>query len=443
MNPRSRNGIAVLALIAAATLAPLCAQKKVDADEAVALAIASNESLKQSAISLEAKRRALGLAWNELLPSISVSAGLGNTKMSYEEEFETLDSSSLAAKGSLAASLVLSPSIGESKKSLRLDLEGELVAYDAARVKLELQVRKKVYTILLDKENLATSRQNIERETQSYAQTETRYKAGLASELDLLSAKVSLAKLGPTADAYANTLANDLDSLKNTIGIGPDEEISIVGSLEIADEAVAKLLSGAKAAKSSDNRDVAAAAKALEIARSSKKSLELSKLWPYLSLSASVAPTDPLTYSGTAGSAKSLTTSASAMVNIELDNLVPGSAARQSIAEAQDSIDKYEIAYKAAVKDAEVSLKSYSRSVESYGASLKVLRLNADLAQQSYDASMKAYKNGLITLTALQSAAGDLESAKLSALSKSYDLIAAAFDLAYEAGLQLNLTGRK
>jgi hypothetical protein len=56
---------------------------------------------------------------------------------------------------------------------------------------------------------------------------------------------------------------------------------------------------------------------------------------------------------------------------------------------------------------------------------------------------MKAYKGGLLTLTSLQSAEGDLESAKLSALSKSYDLIAAVLDLAYETGLPLDSIGKE
>jgi outer membrane protein TolC len=438
------KGLAMLTLIAAATLIPLCAQRKIGIDEAVALAIANNESLKQSAISLEAKRRALGLAWNEFLPSVTAGAGLESTKYSYSYETDfAADASSLAAEGSLTASLSLSASLSEARKLLRLAYENELISYEAARAKLELQVRAKAYTIILDGENLKVARQNIERSSRSYAETEQRYKAGLTSELDLLSAKVSLAQLGPTADGYANTLANDIDSLKNLIGIGSDEEMSVDGELDLGDEAAAKLLADAKSAKLSENHDVAAAAKSIEIASSTKTSLERSKLWPTLSLSASVTPTNPLSYSGTASSAKSLTTTASAMVDIPLDNFLPGSAARESIAEAQDSIDSYTAAYQAAVKDAQASLKSYARSVESYSASLKALKMNAELAQQSYDASLKAYKNGLLTLTSLQSAEGDLESAKLGALSKSYDLIAAALNLAYQAGLPLDFTGRK
>jgi outer membrane protein TolC len=428
----------VFAALLIAVLAPLSGERKLGANEAVALAIANNDSLKQSAISLEAKRRALGLAWNELLPSLGASGGIAETRIASDA-----DSSSLAAQASLSASLSLSASIGESRKLLRLALEGEIIAYDASCAKLELQVRKKVCAILLDAENLKVARQNIEREDQSYAQTEQRYKSGLASELDLLSAKVSLAQLKPKMEGYANTLANDIDSLKNLIGLGADDGISVDGGLELGDGAIAKLLSKAGAAKNSDNRGVAAAAKNLETAVSSKTSLERSKLWPSLSLSASVTPSKPLAYSGTTSSAKSLTTTASAMVNIQLDNLVPGSAARESIAEAQDSIDGYRIAYQVAVKDAEDSRRSYARSVESYSSSLKTLQLSTELAQQSYDASVKAYKNGLITHTSLQSAASDLDSAKLGALSKSYDLIAAALDLAYEAGLPLDSIGKE
>ena len=70
------------------------------------------------------------------------------------DAFGYYDSASLAAKGSLSASLTLSPSLGESRKSLRLDLESGLIAYDAARTKLELQVRKNVYAILLDRDGL-------------------------------------------------------------------------------------------------------------------------------------------------------------------------------------------------------------------------------------------------------------------------------------------------
>jgi len=446
MRSRKRRGEAsslILATFLVAIAAPLFADRKISADEAVFLATANNEALKQSAIALEAKRRALGLAWNELVPSVSVGSGLGGSIASADTERAAANSASLAASVSLSVSLSLSSSLSESKKLLRLSYEGELISYEAARSKLELQVRKLVYAIMLDGGNLQVARQNLERSKQSHSETEKRYKAGLAPELDLLSAKANLAQTGPTVEAYANILANDLDSLKILVGLGSDEEVSIEGELKLDDGAITALLTNAKASQVSANHDVAAAAKNIEGAISTKATLERSKLWPSLALSASVAPSQPLAYSGTATSAGSVATTASAMVNIKLDNLLPGSAARQSIAEAQDSIDSRKIAYQSAVKSAEASRKSYARSVESYRTSLKALNLSAELAQQSYDASMKAYKGGLLTLTSLQSAEGDLESAKLAALSKSSELIAAVLDLVHETGLPLDSIGKE
>jgi|GEM_PF-1172645 len=438
MHRHQRKTIALAVLLASSALVSLGAQRRIDVEEAVALALANNEGLVQSAISLEAKRRALGLSWNEFLPSLTVGAGFSSTKVASE-----LDSASVAAAGSVTASLSLSGSTTESRRLLRLALESELLSYASARSDLELRVRKKVYSIILDGQTLEVARQNIERSRQSCEQTEAKYKAGLASELDLLSAKVSLAQLGPAADGYADELANDLESLKNLVGVPADEDIAVSGSLDLGDEAVAKVLADARAAKISDDRGVAAAAKSLEAARATSTSVERSKLWPSFTLSATVSPSNPIAYSGTASSASSLTTTASAMASVAIDNYLPGSAAREAMAEARDSVAACEAAYRAAVKTAAASRSSYGRSVESYGASLKALKLNAELAQQSYAASMKAYESGLTTLTSLRSAEGDLQTAKLSALAKSYDLIAAVLDLADEAGLPLDITRRK
>jgi outer membrane protein TolC len=418
--------------------APLGAQTRLGADEAASMAAANNEGLKQAALALESKRRALGLAWNSLLPSLTASAGLaesGSTPASSISPAMTL-----AATGGLSLSLNLSASYAEDKKLLRLAYEHQLIAYAQAKAELELSVRKSIFAILLDTEKLKLSRQNIEREEASYAQTEAKYKAGLAPELDLLTAKVSLETLKPEAEAYATTLANDLDALKSALDIAAENEISVIGSLEPPEDAIARVLESAAAKGESENLSVAAAAKALEIAGATKLSLERSKLLPSLALGASATPSVPFLSMGAASS--SLATSASAILSFPLDNYLSGSAARQKIAEAQDSVDIDASVLKAAIRSTQVSRKADRRSVESYRSSLAALKLNAELAQRAYDASREAYQKGYTTLTSLQTAVGSLESAKLSVLSKSYDLIAAVLDLEYETGLPLDSIGR-
>ena len=78
----------------------------------------------------------------------------------------------------------------------------------------------------------------------------------------------------------------------------------------------------------------------------------------------------------------SVTASASAVLSLSLDNFLPGSAARESIAEAQDSIASAESALREAIKDARVARKSYARSVEDDRSSLAALKLNVRLAEQ-------------------------------------------------------------
>ena len=252
---------------------------------------------------------------------------------------------------------------------------------------------------------------------------------------------MSLESLKPEAEAYATTLANDLDALKSALGIASDDEIAVIGSLDLPEDAIARVLESAAAKGESENLNVAAAAKALDMAGAAKLSLERSRLLPSLALGASFTPSVPVFSTGAAAS--SLATSASAVLSFHLDNYLPGSAARQKIAEAQDGVDAGASALRAAIRSTQVSRKADRRRVESYRSALAALRLNAELAQRAYDASGEAYQKGYTTLTSLQTAAGSLESAKLSVLSKSYDLIAAALDLAYEAGLPLDSIGKE
>jgi len=429
----SRTTRAAVFIAAALASIPAFAQRTIGVDEAVAAALASDESLKQAAIALEAKKRAVDLGWSDLLPSVSASAGFSSS--------DTLPDSSVTdgvkAVGSLSASLSLSPSLKDSRSIDRIAYESQLVSYEAARRKVELSARKAVYAILLDEEKLKNAKASVERSRESYAQTEAKYKAGLAPELDLLTAKVSLETLKPTVETYETALASDMDSLRSLMGLSSDEAIEVKGSLEVPDSAIDSLLA-ATAKASGQSSSVASAKKALESAEASRSEVKSSKYLPSLSLSLSASPSQSLK----SGSELSTSLSASAMLSYPVGNLLPGSTARQAVESAQDAVDTASSALRAARDSSALALKTAERSVGSCRKSLAALELNVDLAERAYEATRSAYEKGYTTLTALQSAAGSLESAKLSALSKSYDLISAVLDLESEAGLPFDFIGR-
>jgi outer membrane protein TolC len=412
------------------------AAKELNVEDAVVLAFANNASLKQAAISLEAKRRALGIAWNEALPSLTASGGLYQSGT-----VSSAGSSTTYGMGELSLSLSLSASFGDDMKLAKLNYESQLLGYQVTRNALELSIRKSFYNILLDTENLKQAKQNIEREDESYKQTEDKYKAGLASELDYLTAKVNLETLKPKEDAYATTLENDMETFKNALGLDQDDDISLTGSLDLKDGAIRQIIEQAMAKRPTENLSVATASKTLEIAKITHDSLYKSKLMPSLALSAFAEPLMPLV-STTGNTSSAIATSATLALSFPVGNFVPGSSAQESIAEAKDSeaVDDSKLAD--SIKTTQVSRKSDKRSVENYQSTLSVLKLNVDLTQRAYDAAKAAYDKGLESLTDLQSAEGNLDSAKLSALTEAYDLIAAILELESETGLPLETIGR-
>jgi outer membrane protein len=430
----SRTTLAALFIAAVATSIPVFAQRTIGADEAVTAALASDETLTQAKIALEAKKRAVDLAWSDLLPSVSASAGLSSS--------DTLPVSSIAdgikAVSSLSATLSLSPSLRDSRSVDRLAYESQLISYEAARRRVELSARKAVYAILLDEEKLKNAKANVERSQKSYAQVEAKYKAGLAPELDLLTAKVSLETLKPTVETCETALASDLDSLRSLMGLSSGEAIEVKGSLEVADSAIDALLAASSKAGSRSS-SVATAKKSVEGAEASKRVAVSSKSLPTLSLSLSASPSLALK----SGSALSTSIGASAMISYPIGNLLPGSSARQAIESAQDAVDTATSALRAAEDSSALSLKTAERNVSSCRRSLAALELNVGLAERAYQASKAAFDKGYATLSALQDAAGSLETAKLNRLSKSYDLISAVLSLESEAGLPFDTLGRE
>ena len=166
--------------------------------------------------------------------------------------------------------------------------------------------------------------------------------------------------------------------------------------------------------------------KSLEVARSSLKSAEQSGFLPSISVSASTRPT---LSSWTAGGTLSDSGSVSLSLSYPLSNLVPGSAARTAIAEADDSIRKLESQVREARLAAATVARSTLRSARTALASLEALGRTVDLAQKTYDLTHDAWQQGLKSLSDLENAAASLDEARVEALGKSHSLLTVILDL--------------
>lgn len=394
--------------------------RKLSPDEAVELAVTNNLSLERSRVDVAAAKRALDRSWNGLLPGLSLS--LGGNKPNQSTGF---------TYGSVGASITLSPSLLDDKTEASLSYDAENLSYSIAVRDLELSVRKAYYALILANENVLLTQQSILTAQKSYDQTEANRKVGLASELEVLTAQVSLENLKPDLESAKLSYANKLDEFKQLLGLGLEDSIALTGSLDEA-AAIAEIDFSTLEGESPSVASLRASLKSAEAARTAAERILYS---PSLSLSFEYQPT----YSSTAWSDDG---SISAVASFSLDKLLPWSEERENINTATDTVNKLENELAEAEQNARVTVNSLKRQIQQSLAALKARKLNVSLAERSYALTEEAYRFGTKDLLSLQSAADNLQEARVNVQEEAYTLISAVLDMEYALNIPFGSLGR-
>ena len=167
-------------------------------EEAVRTAREGNLGLVSPRLEAEGKRRADALAWNNFLPTVDASGTLGRWNVEQSVMGVPLPRWSLSA--SFSAQLMLNLALFEGVKSLRADYEAGLISYAQAEARLERDVRKSFYNLLLLEENMKLMEEQIEAARRRYEQARANYRAGTAPELSMLQAQVAFENLKPALE---------------------------------------------------------------------------------------------------------------------------------------------------------------------------------------------------------------------------------------------------
>jgi outer membrane protein len=408
-------------LAAALTVSSAASDSILTIDEAVAAARAGNPGLQRDRIDVEARQRALQSSWNVWLPGLAAGAGISRANASSTGNF-------WSAYGSLALTFSFSPAVFEDLRRLRLRSEGAALAYQKSGRALELAVRKAFYALLLAHEAVRLAEQRIARADRSLEETTLKYRAGLVPDIDVFTAQVARQKLSPQLESAVTARDNGLDSFRLLLGLEGEGPLALAGSLADSARGVdpARVAAAAEQAAGSDTLAVRTLGKSLEVARSTKRSAEEAGFLPSFSFSAQTRPTvSNWATGGTFADAGSVGLG----MSWPLAGLVPGSAARTAVAEAEDSIRKLENQLAEARLSAVTGTRSSLRSLRTALSSLEALGRTVELAQKTYELTDTAYQTGLKSLTDVESAAAALDDARVDALSRSYSLLAAVLDL--------------
>ncbi|MCR5187997.1 MAG: TolC family protein [Treponema sp.] len=397
-------------------------------EDAVALALENNITIKQGKMDLDLLKSKKNSSWNSISPSLTLTGGLSGGKSGFVESFDSArDSLSWSASAGLRMNL--SPSLGTSIKAAKLAYEQGEMTYEQTQRKIELSVRKTFYQLLYFNENLELQEMSLQNAFETFKANLSKYNQGRLSELNLLTSQYNYESRIPTVENLKRTYESNLDSFKETLGLKLTDKVELTGSLEdsinfdLSEERTRFDLEEVPAIKT--------ALKNIEIAENSLTATRFSYWGPSLTLSASASTGAGLNPK----SDQTLNLSYGATVNIPLDGYLPWSNGALSIKSQKQNLEKLEQSLEQTKTSTLISIRNSINAINQALAQLELYKKNVELMQKTYDMTRNAYNVGSADLLSLQSAEVNLYQAKYNVENQRYTIISAVLDLENTLGL--------
>lgn len=461
---RWRRSAALLLVLGAASAGFLFSQDTVSAetniitltvDQAVDYANQNSKTLKSSAIDLEMKKRANDYKWNQLLPSVNVSAtmsrsneytdptaGIGEMlnplmqamgQQGFPASEET-EAKHWRAVGNVGISWNFSFALVDGLRLIRKQYEAGQITWDQTLRQNELQVRKLFYGLLLQQEGLALQQQSLENARLRAQQAQVNYRNGLIPELALLQAQVAYENQRPSILKQEQAMKQQLDLFGFLLGVPAGTEIVLEGEINpsFIDLDTDELIS----LYAQNHPDIPSLQKNLEILNLNLSVQNMQAYTPSLSLSWGFQPVvadissnwiDTYVDNG----------AFSATLAWNLTNLLPFSANRQAAKDIKDNIRKLELSLETLVEKTELDIRTQVDALAQSQAAIEASAGNIQLAQRSYDMTLVAYRNGTVELLDVRDAENQLNQAKLGLANEKFNYLSGLMDLEYTLNTKL------
>ncbi|MDC7227569.1 MAG: TolC family protein [Spirochaetales bacterium] len=411
-----------LVLILACTALPVFANSLVLTEEsAVEMALAQNLELKSSKLDLEMTEDQNNNSWNILLPDLSVTGGLVRS----DSLSDSLIDGSWTLSGSVDASVTLNTSSFLYMDYDRLSHESQLLSYQMDEDELIVEVKKDFYYLLAYQQSLELERKNLELAEKRQLQTETNFKNGLASELDVLEAQNAYESLRPSYTTTKTSYETQLMSFKSLIGLALKQPIELEGELtpDILELDAEKLVNTFLP----ERQDVQSSLKALEVKENLLSITNLSDRSPSLTLS--------LDWDNSASDLTSIdwsdSFSVSTYLTMPLNGFIPGSKESIEISDAQKAVKQARLNYQNVVDSAEQEIRTLVMELSSYRENIDITKQSVQLARKTYEMTEAAYNQGTKELLYVEEAQNTLFSAELDLLESRYNYLSGLLDLQY------------
>ena len=435
-------------------------------EDALKIALSENVSVKVADMEVERVGYARKGAYGQLLPSIDASGTYSRTikkqvmymdfdmssfggDTSGESSSETsgtgtdTDTSSASSNdgfevgrwntysaGINMAMPLINAQLWENIKITGQDVELAVEKARSSRMETVTQVKQAYYGVLLAKEAFEVYKSVYENALANFQQTEKRYNAQKASELEYTRAKSTVQNAIPNVYDSESSVILGLWRLKAVMGIDLDKEIDVAGSLKDYSTEMFRDIHENDDISLEGNTDLRQLAIQAEQLASAIRVNKYAYL-PTLSLSFSYslnAMTNDFKFADYKWSPYSA-------VGLSLSiPIFSGGQRLNAVRQSQKQYDELLLQKVNSERQIKISIRQYLNQMETYMKNYTAAEAGVETAQKAYDIAAKTYNLGRSTITELNDAQLALTQAQLSSSQAIYNFVVAKSNLEQTLG---------
>jgi len=434
--------ILLTALIAITSLSTAAADETsapatvISLDQALQIALSESPTVKVADKEIEVQQYAKKGTYASLFPEIAASGSFNRTlkkqvmSMDFGGESQSFEVGRWnTVSGGISASMpLINAQVWKSLEISGQDVELAVEKARSSRLEMVTQVKQAYYAVLLAKEVHSVYQSVYDNAVANCEQTQKRYNASKASELDLTRAKTTVANAVPNVYDSENSIAIALWQLKAVMGVNLDENIDVAGSLQ---DYVGEMLYDANADYSLENNS---SLRQLELqAEQLANNIKLQKFanLPSLALGFSYtmnAMEDELNFSEYNWYPYSYL---GLSLNIPIFS---GGKRNSSLKQAQIQADELQLQKENTERQLRIGIRQYLGTMDTANKSYASALEAQESAQKAYDIAAKSYNVGRSTLTDLNDSQLALTQAQLSVSQAIYNFLVAKSNLEQTIG---------
>ena len=416
-------------------------------EDAVSYALKNNQSLKSAAIDLEIKKRANSNSWNTFLPTVGVSGTAARTtdidstlhsangslqmmnligvlhpeaKIPISSLYNDEEKFHWAVVGNVGVSWAFNLAMVSQIQIAKKQYESGLISYDTSCTKMEMNIRKLFYGLLIQQENLKINKDSLANAKARYEQAEINYRNGLTPELQVLNSQVTYENKKPDVLKAENQLNQSFDTFAFLLGLPYGTKIELKGDINPEDVVVdaSELVND----YISSSNEILSMRKTIEIAKLGLNAKKLSVFTPSLAVNYSY---NPLFYSfGEWKSGSDISDNGSLSLTIAFSDVLswlPWSSASQVIKDIKQQIVQAELGYEQLVNNAEVEIHKLVDNLEVAKVNIQSMEANVALAQKAYTSTLRAFNNGTQEWLSVRESVASLQQARLGLMNEKFN----------------------